>query len=43
VLTVNIGVFGVLQAMLARRTARLGPPMIVHGVRNALAVAVTLL
>jgi membrane protease YdiL (CAAX protease family) len=43
VLTVNIGVFGVLQAMLVRRTARLGPAMVVHGIRNALAVVVTLL
>ena len=43
VLTVNIGVFGVLQCMLVRRTGRLGPAMIVHGVRNALAVLFTLL
>jgi len=43
VLATSIGVFGVLQCMLVRRTGRLGPAMIVHGTRNALAVAFTLL
>jgi membrane protease YdiL (CAAX protease family) len=38
----TIAVFGFIQCLLVRRTGRLGPPMIVHGVLNALALTIAL-
>lgn len=38
----SITVFGLVQSMLARRKARLGPNMLVHGFANALVVAFVL-
>ena len=38
----SITVFGVVQCLLARRKARLGPNMLVHGFANALVVAFVL-
>ncbi|MDX6285025.1 MAG: protease family protein [Frankiales bacterium] len=38
----QISTFGFVQCLLVRRTARLGPAMVVHGMQNALAVGVAL-
>jgi hypothetical protein len=37
-----ISVFGVVQCLLARRKARLGPTMVVHGLLNAMSVVLAL-
>jgi membrane protease YdiL (CAAX protease family) len=39
----TIGMFGLVQCLLARRKARLGPNMFVHGLANAIAVIVAIL
>ncbi|MFL6239651.1 MAG: CPBP family intramembrane glutamic endopeptidase [Actinomycetes bacterium] len=39
----SIATFGLVQAMLARRKARLGPNMLVHGFANALVVIIAVL
>lgn len=41
-IVVNTAVFGLLQCMYVRRTARIGPAAVVHGVSNALAAAVAI-
>jgi membrane protease YdiL (CAAX protease family) len=38
----QIGTFGFIQCLLVRRTARLGPAMVVHGYENAVAVGLAL-
>jgi membrane protease YdiL (CAAX protease family) len=42
ILAVTLALFGYLQAVLVRRTARLAPAMMVHGMNNALGVIVAL-
>jgi uncharacterized protein len=42
VLAVTLAVFGYLQASLVRRTARLAPAMMVHGITNAVGIVAAL-
>lgn len=42
ILAGTLAVFGYLQAVLVRRTARLAPAMIVHGVTNAVSITLAL-
>ena len=42
ILAGTLAVFGYLQAVLVRRTARLAPAMIVHGITNAVSITLAL-